>query len=231
MFSDARLALTKVQILAYVCERGGCKSMINIRKCHGGLIVMLTNLIKAAPSTCLIVSALLFPISAKAHLYEIDYISSSSLNVDLVVTTSDSLTNTSFGSGFLITSVTGMRGGVPVNLLSNAFSADNILYPAVPYFDYAGFAFTTAGNDTFNIYWGNVDQSRILPGSYFECYAAGCDGLGYKANPVSELSVSGIPEPATWEMMLLSFVGIGLVGYRQSKKTDTPQAYVNAWRA
>ena len=31
-------------------------------------------------------------------------------------------------------------------------------------------------------------------------------------------SVSGVPEPSTWAMMLLGFAGIGFVAYRQTKK-------------
>jgi hypothetical protein len=31
-------------------------------------------------------------------------------------------------------------------------------------------------------------------------------------------SVSGVPEPATWAMMLLGFGGLGFAGYRRSQK-------------
>jgi hypothetical protein len=30
--------------------------------------------------------------------------------------------------------------------------------------------------------------------------------------------VSGVPEPATWAMMILGFLGIGFVGYRRKDK-------------
>jgi hypothetical protein len=38
-------------------------------------------------------------------------------------------------------------------------------------------------------------------------------------------SVSGVPEPSTWAMMLLGFGGLGFAGYRRSRKADaTPLA-------
>ena len=33
-------------------------------------------------------------------------------------------------------------------------------------------------------------------------------------------SVSGVPEPSTWAMMLLGFGGLGFAGYRRSRKSD-----------
>ena len=31
-------------------------------------------------------------------------------------------------------------------------------------------------------------------------------------------SISGVPEPSTWAMMLLGFAGLGFAGYRASRK-------------
>ncbi|CUT11397.1 hypothetical protein BF49_2477 [Bradyrhizobium sp.] len=32
-------------------------------------------------------------------------------------------------------------------------------------------------------------------------------------------TVSGVPEPSTWAMMILGFLGLGFMGYRKSSKT------------
>ncbi len=59
--------------------------------------------------------------------------------------------------------------------------------------------------------------------------SAGYDGHGYQfvldnlttmplTQPSTEfLSLSGVPEPSTWAMMLLGFAGLGLVGYRRAR--------------
>jgi hypothetical protein len=36
---------------------------------------------------------------------------------------------------------------------------------------------------------------------------------------VAAFAPSGIPEPSTWAMMLSGFFGLGLAGYRKSRRT------------
>lgn len=38
-------------------------------------------------------------------------------------------------------------------------------------------------------------------------------------NLLDNVSVSAVPEPSTWAMMLLGFVGVGFLGYRKTSKT------------
>jgi hypothetical protein len=45
--------------------------------------------------------------------------------------------------------------------------------------------------------------------------------VGIGAPPVAllaEVSLSAVPEPETWAMMLAGFAGLGLVGYRRGRK-------------
>jgi hypothetical protein len=41
---------------------------------------------------------------------------------------------------------------------------------------------------------------------------------GQDAFEAANFAVSGVPEPATWAMMILGFLGIGFVGYRRKDK-------------
>jgi hypothetical protein len=53
----------------------------------------------------------------------------------------------------------------------------------------------TAGSNSFQIQYGNV----------------------YCCGAATSLSVSGVPEPSTWAMMVLGFAGLGYAGYRKTK--------------
>lgn len=52
---------------------------------------------------------------------------------------------------FQITGISGQRNGVPITGLSTFGFADNLIYPFLPIFDYAGFSFVAGGTE-FNIY-------------------------------------------------------------------------------
>ena len=47
---------------------------------------------------------------------------------------------------------------------------------------------------------------------------AGFQGLGDEGWGIQNVNVSAVPEPSTWAMLLLGFVGIGFVAYRQKPK-------------
>jgi hypothetical protein len=60
-----------------------------------------------------------------------------------------------------------------------------------------------AGGNAFEIEMGNLY----------------CCGANVGLSPVSSgVTVSAVPEPTTWAMMLLGFAGLGLVGYRRATK-------------
>ena len=114
--------------------------------------------------------------------------------------------------GYLVTGVTGTRNGVAVTGVSSAYFADNVVFSASPYVDYAGFSYSTAAQ-SYGLFWGNAARSRAAPGSYGECYASGCNfGVSGTYNDVTGLSlvsVGGVPEPSSWAVML---AGFGLTG-------------------
>jgi hypothetical protein len=48
---------------------------------------------------------------------------------------------------------------------------------------------------------------------------AGFQGLGDEGWGVEQVAISAaVPEPATWAMMILGFVGVGFMGYRRQSK-------------
>ena len=126
-------------------------------------------------------------------------------------------------SPFLITSVTGSETyqGVTeaitgVGAVNSYASNDNILsFPAAPGFvTFSGITFTTA-TDAFNIgflnpIYGIVQQSTD-PGGFF----GPPPGVA-----LTDFSVSAVPEPSTWAMMLLGFAGLGFAFRRSRRKVS-----------
>jgi hypothetical protein len=120
------------------------------------------------------------------------------------------------GNGYAIVAVNGLINGStnvtglgPINL--NGFLTDNVLYPTTdPAFTTFGVGFLSPGF-TYNL-WGDA------PGSYsFYAY----NGSSYTIQSVGgSATVTAIPEPATWAMMLLGFgmVGAGVRYRRRSTK-------------
>lgn len=54
---------------------------------------------------------------------------------------------------------------------------------------------------------------------------AGFQGLGDEGWGVQDVNVSAVPEPSTWAMMILGFLGLGLVTYRRRSRES---AFVSA---
>jgi PEP-CTERM motif-containing protein len=66
---------------------------------------------------------------------------------------------------------------------------------------------------------GNLILSTIPPGDTVALFAADVAGGGGTGNTgnIGGGVVAGVPEPATWGMMLLGFVGLG-IAFRQSRR-------------
>jgi hypothetical protein len=60
-----------------------------------------------------------------------------------------------------------------------------------------------AGANSFKIEMGNVY----------------CCGANVGLSVPSGVAVTGVPEPTTWAMMLVGFVGLGFAGYRRTRKS------------
>jgi hypothetical protein len=90
--------------------------------------------------------------------------------------------------------------------VSGFLGADNLLYyPGPSYSDGYGVAFSTANGDQIWIGNGHIASVGTL---YIADYSY----------PLSVgLTVTAAPEPSTWAMMLLGFVGLGFTAHRKAK--------------
>jgi hypothetical protein len=149
---------------------------------------------------------------AKAAVFSISY--SDTLAVHTTYG-SGTFTTGSVSSPFLITGVTGTETylGVTDTItgVSNYASADNLLYfPASPNLvDFSGISFATTG-DAFGIGW----TGSVYGIAQFSTNPNGnCCGV----NPIT-FTVTAVPEPSTWAMLILGFAGIGFLAYRRKAK-------------
>jgi hypothetical protein len=136
---------------------------------------------------------------------------------------SGTFTVTTGANGDLITAITGEIGGNAVTLLPPGTNgSDDLLFPigtsftggtSVVDLDTSGIAVsTTLGN--YHIFGGGS------PFSVGTVSGNDIDEIGPAGFGVGTLAVSAVPEPSTWAMMILGFLGVGVVAYRR-KNTHT----------
>ena len=124
------------------------------------------------------------------------------------------LTNSSVTNTF---SVAGQQiSGLTLDLFSGTPVGSHILLETVT----ASFFPAASSGSQF----GALPGITITPGSYF----LEVDGTTVGNNPLSDTahyagsfsisSVSGVPEPSTWAMMILGFIGVGFMAYRRKDK-------------
>ena len=159
--------------------------------------------------------------SADNH-YSFDFLASG-YEAAGILTTADTL-NAVNGYDILgITgSVTGAGGGVITSLVSNpgqpfptinyGFQYDNVLFPsAVQTLDISGVLFTTAGGAIWNL-WGNTPTDYQL--YTYSPVAVDVHG-SMTLSAVPQLTLTAVPEPQTYAMML---AGLGLMGFVASRR-------------
>lgn len=105
----------------------------------------------------------------------------------------------------------------------------NLFYPGAPFpVDTVGISFSVNdGSQAYNIY---QDAGSYTPGGDFSCEANFCLlGPGPSGDPslhpelpilkVDSFTITAaVPEPSTWAMMLLGFIGLGFMAYRRKDK-------------
>jgi hypothetical protein len=92
--------------------------------------------------------------------------------------------------------------------------ADNLLFfPNAPYTSFGGISFHTASHGDFNLF-------QDVGGPFILSSVQNAGGFPDGLNPINLqiAAVAAVPEPSTWAMMILGFLGLGLFGYRKSSK-------------
>jgi hypothetical protein len=141
------------------------------------------------------------------------------------VSASGTLTATPLGGGaYQVTSMTGLRNGSPVGGTTDYAFEDNIVYTSFPHLDYPGLAFTV-GSDAFNVYYDTSTTDAYACGAVGYCEigpgVVGTDGLGPPPDPTHtiDFSLTAVPEPASWAMMLVGSFGLGAALRRRREFT------------
>jgi hypothetical protein len=119
------------------------------------------------------------------------------------------MTGTLFGAGDTVLDAFG-NPNYPAASVSpdGAFIYDNALFSTQPYLDNNGVLFTTQNNPTG--YWNLFSTDTAV----YQLYES-IPGIGYTVAETGTLTVAAVPEPATWAMMILGFLGVGFVAYRR----------------
>jgi len=174
-------------------------------------------------SLIIIIAAMLFAAStANAMVYRFSFETADDLfTVSGAVTAANALDSAGGYDVLALTGTVSGSGGGSISLVVNpaqpaAFNNgswiyDNVLFPhAAPFVDNSGLLFS-AGGSAFN--WYSVGSETYLSSNA----SAGAYDPGELVGSVS----LNTPEPSTWAMMLLGFVGLGFAGLRARKTSLT----------
>lgn len=100
------------------------------------------------------------------------------------------------------------------------FGYDNTFFASGPYFDGFGLAFQIGGGK-FGILSCSSDLFGVcLDTSTYQLTVGGPNNpMGeFDLNWTGPIVVTGVPEASTWAMMILGFVGLGVMSWRRSRK-------------
>lgn len=132
------------------------------------------------------------------------------------------------GSTYLITSISGTANGQTISGLTGYAGAGQLIFypqPANVVTDVNGFAFGVGnGSTSYNIYedYGNIDPSSpYYCGAAPYCIVGPGDtvngGAGDPVVALTTLTLTAVPEPSTWAMLLVGFAGLGYAGMRRQR--------------
>jgi hypothetical protein len=122
------------------------------------------------------------------------------------------LDTTGLSSPFTMVSITGsfdgltITGPTPPGTCCETPPNDNLIYVPAPYLDLPGIGFYTTDGTAWNLYYTGAPSYNELNSGTF---APGTSG---------SFTLTGVPEPSTWAMMLVGFAGIGFAGYRARRR-------------
>jgi len=178
------------------------------------------------------VASVLSAVPAKANVYVIYFQEINNGPVSLIATVDTSNTVTPATGGYNILSISGTVIGLPGGPLAiqgllggqpggqatspaGLFFYDNTFYTTLPAFSNPGVLFTIGGFE-----WNLFSTGPTGPGNY-ELYGRNADttpGSNYVPTVPGSLTVTAVPEPTTWAMMILGFLGVGFLSYRRKSK-------------
>jgi hypothetical protein len=167
---------------------------------------------------------------AQASTWILDYTATNGATpteADLTLDVSD--VQNLVGGGFNVLGITGQVDGDSITgLIANPnspnastsadgwFTYDNVFYAGQsPVLSNPGLLFTSASGAEYNLFSDNATT--------YELYQARA-GVGYTENSVGALTAVGVPEPASWTLMIVGFGGMGAILRRRRQVQAAPVA-------
>lgn len=129
---------------------------------------------------------------------------------------SGTITGTTLAGGDVMAmSITGTVNGSMITGLNTFNGADDLLFPAgTTFLSTHGISFVTAAGQDINIF-SFFPQGTPPSGNAYGELSASPSGFG-----VGTFTISAVPEPSTWAMMLLGFAGLGFAFRRSRRKVS-----------
>jgi hypothetical protein len=169
--------------------------------------------------------ALLMTSVASAAVFAFSYDIPATPSTPTAVMASGTLTADPTGTPgeFLVTAISGTRNGemiIPGGLIppGGFASNNNLIFTTAPHLTGNGLSYTVActgddGSGDVNVFFATHSG---VPFGYTEF----SNDVGF----TSTFTLTAIPEPSTWVLMVLGFAGLGYVGYGSSRRASIGRA-------
>jgi len=158
--------------------------------------------------------AVVLPSAASAAIYTFSFTPSQQLLGSPVsgsgtFTTSDTSMTVGGETAFQILSIMGTVNGFQILAPTNSSGYGNYFTTGPSFLDGTGVTFFTAGSSGQNrVTFFNQSSNGLYRVNTFS------PGASEFVNASSSM-MAGVPEPSTWAMMILGFVGLGFLAYRR----------------